>query len=277
LLVDWVTVAAELVNFLVLVALLRYFLYGRVIRTVDEREAEIQSRLEDAERKTGEAARSAEEQDQRERAWEEEREERLVRAKEEAMERKSELVDEAREEVEDLRRRWHEALESDKSSFLRDLREGVGRRAYEIAREAVSDFADEELEGHVLRVFRERLRELNSERRQALKRAIEESEGKPRVVSAFEMGESARDGLARDLREVFGFELDLEFEFETSPGVLCGIELVTDGHKVGFSLGSYMNRLEEWAEETLASELGERSAERREDEGGGERRGVQGR
>ena len=37
--IDWFTLLAQIVNFLLLVWLLKHFLYGRVVRAMDEREA----------------------------------------------------------------------------------------------------------------------------------------------------------------------------------------------------------------------------------------------
>ena len=49
MLIDWFTVVAQIVNFLVLVLLMKYFLYGRLIRTIDERQKRIVARFAEAE------------------------------------------------------------------------------------------------------------------------------------------------------------------------------------------------------------------------------------
>ena len=46
--VDWFTVIAQILNFLVLVWLLKRFLYKPVLNAIDEREKKIASELEDA-------------------------------------------------------------------------------------------------------------------------------------------------------------------------------------------------------------------------------------
>lgn len=257
MLVDWFTIGAQVVNFVVLVAILRYFLYGRIIRTVEARREDIKSRLEKAEQREAETKRAAAEQEERETEWEQERDKRLAGAKEEAEEKKKELVDEARREVEELRRRWHEALENDRSSFLQDLQKGIGKRAHDMARQTLLDIADEELERHVLRVFRNRLRDMDRERRSELRDAVEGSTSGVTIVSAFEILESDRNELGDDVRETLGRAL--EIKFETAPDVICGIELLTDGHEVGFSIGSRMQKLEEWIDHAIGDETRERS------------------
>jgi F-type H+-transporting ATPase subunit b len=51
MLIDWFTVVAQIINFLILVALLKHFLYGRIIKAMDQREERINSRLEEAKKK----------------------------------------------------------------------------------------------------------------------------------------------------------------------------------------------------------------------------------
>jgi len=39
--IDWFTWIAQIINFLILVALLRYFLYGRIVKVIDERQKKL--------------------------------------------------------------------------------------------------------------------------------------------------------------------------------------------------------------------------------------------
>ena len=53
--IDWITVAAQVANFLVLVWLLKRFLYRPILDGIDAREAEIAGRMQVAERARAEA------------------------------------------------------------------------------------------------------------------------------------------------------------------------------------------------------------------------------
>ena len=59
MLINWFTVIAQIVNFLILVFLLKYFLYDRIVKAMDEREQRIQLRLKEAEEKKQEADQEA--------------------------------------------------------------------------------------------------------------------------------------------------------------------------------------------------------------------------
>ncbi len=55
MLIDWFTVFAQIINFLILVFLLKRFLYEPIISAMDEREEKIALRMQAAEQKRNEA------------------------------------------------------------------------------------------------------------------------------------------------------------------------------------------------------------------------------
>jgi len=57
--IDYFTIFAQIINFLVLVLLLKHFLYGRIIKAMDEREKRIESQLQEAAKKKKEADEEA--------------------------------------------------------------------------------------------------------------------------------------------------------------------------------------------------------------------------
>jgi F-type H+-transporting ATPase subunit b len=59
-LIDYFTTFSQIINFMVLVFLLRHFLYRPVIKAMDEREQKIASRLKEADQKKAEAEQAAE-------------------------------------------------------------------------------------------------------------------------------------------------------------------------------------------------------------------------
>ncbi|MEQ8493043.1 MAG: F0F1 ATP synthase subunit B, partial [Gammaproteobacteria bacterium] len=60
MLIDWFTVAAQAINFLVLVWLLKRYLYRPILAAVDAREARVMARLTEAQLREREAADAAE-------------------------------------------------------------------------------------------------------------------------------------------------------------------------------------------------------------------------
>ncbi|MCK4469172.1 MAG: F0F1 ATP synthase subunit B, partial [Desulfobacterales bacterium] len=99
MLIDWFTVIAQIINFLVLVYLLKCFLYGPIIKAMDKRQEKIALRLEGARKKKQEAEQEAELFLKKNKEFDSRYEEMLSQIKKEVETRKVELIKEARSRV----------------------------------------------------------------------------------------------------------------------------------------------------------------------------------
>jgi F-type H+-transporting ATPase subunit b len=241
-LIDWFTVIAQIVNFLILVALLKYFLYGRIMQAMDARERTIATRLEDAATQRAEAQREADDCRKQRQELEATRNEFLAQAKEEADERRIELEHKAREEVDLLRARWQEALRQETDTFLQELRQRAADQVCAIARRALADLANVKLEQQVVEVFLEDLQNLDEERRTALAEAIHKDENTLIVQSAFDLPDKARCKLTRLLRELFANEAEVHFII--APELVCGVAVEAHGQKIVWSIEHYIDMLQ---------------------------------
>lgn len=255
MLIDWFTVIAQIINFLILVALLRRFLYRPILNAMSEREAKIAAAMERAEAARMEATREAERYRRQYRELQDRREEMLRQAREEVQAWRKSQIAEARNEIRDLRARWYSALQKDKEAFVQDLRQRIARQVSAIARRALADLANTDLEQQAIDVFIDRLRALDEHRRNAIAAAIRAAAGEVVVISAFDTHPESR----RRIREVLRDRLadDLQVRFETRPELICGVELFAEGYKIGWSLENYLESIEESLAEALAKNFEE--------------------
>lgn len=244
--IDWLTFSAQVVNFLILVFLLHRFLYRPLVSAMERRRGEIERRLREGEEMQEEARRRAEELEERHRELEERREEELRRIESQAEERRSERMEEVRVEVERRRRRWTEALERERQAFLDELARRVSGQAVAVARRALEDLADADLERTAAGRFVERLRELDGDGRRELVRAVERADRRegeePVVRSAFELPDDQRQRIRRALRDVLGDAI--EPRFERDEDLALGVELTVGGVEIGWTLERYLGDLE---------------------------------
>jgi F-type H+-transporting ATPase subunit b len=240
--IDWFTLVAQIVNFLILVGLLWRFLYGPIIRAMSEREARIAARLRDAARVREEAEREALAYHEKNRDIEARRKELLTHAREEAEARRLALLDEARQEVELQRAGWREALRREQEAFLGELRRKTGEQLLAVARRALADLADEDLERQVLDVFLRRLQALGPAIRGTMAEAIRDA-GEAVICTAFPLPASEQERLTRAIQEELAD--GAEVRFEVLPDLLCGIELRSHSHRLGWNLGTYLEAIEE--------------------------------
>ena len=242
MLIDWFTVGAQVLNFLVLVYLLKRFLYGPIIRAMDERERKIALSLEQAQEKRNAAEQERARYEEKNRQLDGQRSELLSAIKHDVEETRKTMKHEVRTEVEGVRANWYEALDREKDAFLRDLQHRVGEHAYALARRALQELADMDVETHIARVFEARLRNLKEEEGEKLRQAVGQSQGKALLQTAFPMPQDAVQGISSFLESFSTGPVDLTLE--TTPDVICGIELIVHGHKIAWSLAEYLESLE---------------------------------
>jgi F-type H+-transporting ATPase subunit b len=242
-LINWFTVIAQIINFLVLVYLLKRFLYGPIIRAMDEREKKIALRMEEASKKKEEADLEAEDYRRKNREFNERREEMFSQIKEEVEVRRKDFINEARNQVNASRTNWYEAIQREKEAFLQDLRRRAGRQTCAISRQVLKGMADVDLEDHIIHVFIERLLSLNKDEIEALKESIHRLPQKISVRSAFKIPGKR----AGEIKDVLRNQADghVDVRFEVSPDLICGIELKCQGSRISWNVDDYLETLEE--------------------------------
>lgn len=243
MLIDWFTVVAQIVNFLILVVLLKYFLYGRIIKAMDEREQHIAARWHEAEQQQQEAEAEATSYRQQQDELEAKRAELLAQAREDADTQRQELLATARQEVDSLQARWRKAVRDEQDAFLRDLRQRASQQIHAMARRALTDLAHADLEQQMLVAFLDRLQTLEKDTWEALAMAQQDTKQPLVIHSAFALPQEDRQKLQHLLQEHLGEAVTVRFE--TAPEVVCGVELQADGRKIAWSLEHYLETLEE--------------------------------
>src|ERR1700728_638582 len=117
MLIDWFTVGAQALNFLILVWLVQRFLYKPILNAIDAREKRIAGELADAATKKTEAQEERDEVPNKNKAFDEQRTALLGKATEEAKADRERLIGEARKEAESLRAGQASALRNDQISL----------------------------------------------------------------------------------------------------------------------------------------------------------------
>ena len=112
MLINWFTVFAQAINFLILVWLLKRFLYKPILHAIDEREKGIAAQLADAEAKKAEAQKERDDFQHKNEVFDKERAALLKKATDEANAERQRLLDEARKDADALRTKRQEALKA---------------------------------------------------------------------------------------------------------------------------------------------------------------------
>jgi F-type H+-transporting ATPase subunit b len=249
MLIDWFTVGAQVLNFLILVWLMKRFLYKPILHAIDAREKRIAAELADADAKKGEAQEERDEFQQKNQAFDQQRAALLSQAKDEAIAERHRLLDEARKAAAALSSKRQEALRNEEHNLRQAISHRTQQEVFAIARKALTDLAGTSLEERMVDVFVRRLRALNGEEKALLTSALKASPSSMLVRTTFDLPAAQRASTEGAIKEVLGAEAHVEFE--TAPNLISGIELSTNGHKVAWSFADYLASLEKGVDELL--------------------------
>jgi F-type H+-transporting ATPase subunit b len=254
MLIDWFTVGAQVINFLVLVWLLKRFLYRPILDAIDAREQRIAAELADADAKRAEAKQERETFQHKNQAFDEQRAALLAQATDAAKTERQRLLDEARQAADALRAKRQEALRQEADQLNEALRRRTQREVFAITRKTLKDLAGASLEERAVAVFIERLQAMDEEGHAVLAEALQTAPDPVRVRSAFELSAAQRAAIQHALNSAFATEVPVKFD--AGPDLVGGIELTVNGQRIGWSIADYLKSLEEGVGELLSEQRG---------------------
>jgi F-type H+-transporting ATPase subunit b len=250
MLIDWFTVGAQVLNFVVLVWLMKRFLYRPVLDAIAAREKRIADQIADAEAKQAQAAEERSAFEEKNAAFDRERAALLTQAKADAAAEGQRLLADTKQAADAQAHQRQQALKTE----AEHLNEAIGDRArqevFAIARKALSDLAGVSLNERIAEVFVQRLQALAEPAKVRLTDALKSTREPALLRSAFELTAGARAAIAQALNEQLSTDVDLRFE--TAPKLLSGIELSVGGEKLGWTIDEYLDSLQESVAEVMA-------------------------
>jgi F-type H+-transporting ATPase subunit b len=249
MLLDWFTIAAQALNFLILVWLLKRFLYKPILNAIDAREKLIAKELADADAKKEEAQKEHEEFQKKNEEFDQQRAALFTKATEEAKAERQRLLDEARKAADVLSAKRQESLIHDAQNLNQAISRLTQKEVFAITRKALTDLATTSLEERMGEVFDRRLRGLDEKAKSLLGDALRKNSEPALIRSTFDLPAAQRAAIQNALNETFSAEIHVRFE--TAPDLVSGIELITNGQKVGWSIADYLGSLEKGVGELL--------------------------
>lgn len=235
--IDWVTVLAQIANFLVLLWLLKRFLYRPILDGIDAREAEIAKRMAAADQAQYDA-KAAESEYVKQRAQLLSDQDALLEKALAATELQREgLLTDARSTLQQEQQDWRKHLEHERQAFNQRLQKTGSEALLQLTRKALHDLADESLENAIVRHLGQQLQPIASELLQA-------AGGKQQAHV------TTRDALPVATQALLQTEVqrwlpDVTLSFATDAQQSPGVLMQVGGAQVAWTTDSYMDELAE--------------------------------
>jgi F-type H+-transporting ATPase subunit b len=238
MLIDWFTVSVQIVNFLILVALLKHFLYAPILRAMDERERTIAARLDDAATAKQEAEAKAAILSREQEEFALTRNQLELEAHQEIERWKDESLERIKDEIKAQRANWQQNLVDEQETFLQKLKIQISRQVFLVAQKALADLADSSLESRLLETF---LKKVEQEPGDPLEKSDLNTKTL-QVLTGFPLNNQQKETLRSKLGLTFSSFNDVNFSDDETLGL--GIRLLANDRKWEWNLSRYMQDIE---------------------------------
>lgn len=242
MLIDWFTVAAQLVNFLILVWLLRRFLYQPVLKALEERERTIAARLEHAGAAEQEAEQRRSEWERKNAEIEQSRRQLLLDAEDDAQKARNTLLEESRKAGDELRARLEDSIRREREEIAAETARRIEDAVFSLAGKVLEELADASVEDRIVSRFCTKLMAADEETLAIMVRPFGKSWPHAVVRSRFTLDDRQRALIGEAVRNRLSAELHLEFEAADERHA-TGIELCLDGHCISWTINAALEEL----------------------------------
>lgn len=221
---SWTTFLLEIVNFLILVWILKRFLYKPVLNVIDRRRAEIEATLREADSRQAEAGEMKARYEERLDAWEKEKAEAYESLRADLQAEQTRAMTVLQQDLAKAREK-EEALSQRRTDELTRKSEAVAiERATRFAARLFSRFAGPELEARLVDLVIEDLGRLSDDRLAALRAAGNGTEEPVAVHSAFPLNSKQQQALHKAL-STLPLGTDRQMEFAQDPDLVAGLSI----------------------------------------------------
>ncbi len=234
--VDWLTVIAQIINFLILIVLLKRFLYRPIVSTMEARQRYIESQLQQARELKRQGEQLIATYRDRLNALEKDRQRLLDQAKQAAESEREALLEKIRIEVEQKRLQWQQDLAREQASLLRELKILLAEQLVDLGRKAFADLAAKNLEQCIIDRFVEKLNTLAAEQLCLLRNS-----SSCLVSTSFPLRSEDKARIEQALGKI---NPSMTISYECKPDLICGISVETGDRIWHWNLASYLDEFE---------------------------------
>ena len=219
---SWTSFILELINFLVLVWILKYFFYNPIQQVLSKRQQAVQDILDKAQNKYNTAFELEQQYENRLQIWEVEKEEKRKIMEQSLQEWKTKKQNQFKETLVKEKEKIQAQQKQVFSSIINQNAKEALLNASKFSAKFLSSFADAELEKKCIEQTLDELETLTTEKISMLQSAIRDQDSII-VKSAYPIADEQKNHLIEHLQHLFVNKTTLIFEQD--PNLLAGLEI----------------------------------------------------
>ena len=222
---DWMTFGLEILNFLVLVWLLKHFLYRPVLAVLDARQARVKSEMARAEELVKEGANLKNDYEKRLAQWTLEQEQLRQQLEQELVQQRAAGVERIRQSLADEETKMRARRTAEAATHEADLGRRIANVVYGNVAAMLRRLASPTLTESLVALLLEDLSTLSSEQLQNLREAAQKigAGGTVEIESAHALTDASTMAIARGLSAVT--RVSLQTAVRVNPELIAGIRI----------------------------------------------------
>ena len=242
--IDLVTLIAQIINLVVLIWLMKRFLYQPVLKMISERQALIDAEIKKAHQARQEALLQEAQYTKKVADFDARRSLMMSEAHQEVEAFKQKILDESKQAISYSRKNWQTELEQEKKSFDSGLQVAIIKNFKLFASDALKDMAGVELTSLVLDKFKEKVQKMPKTNRKKMSDNILKNK-KVIISTDSKLDAVKKNELKEFLLKEFEISETIKFEFKEDENLICGIQIQVGEHQTSWNLKNYLEAFEE--------------------------------
>jgi F-type H+-transporting ATPase subunit b len=232
--ISWSTFVLEIINFLVLVWILKHFLYKPVLDVIARRRAGIEKTVTDAEALRSSAETLQAQYEGRIADWEQERQQARDALAEELEAERAKKMAELQTALQQEQEKMRVAEARRQADSSRKIEESALLLGSRFATRLLQQASGPDVEARLVELVCNELAELPADRIKSITSNIGQIPGYVTVFSAFPLADEQRQGLSRALARIIPTETPVHFEQDSN--LLAGVRIMVGAWVLGVNL-----------------------------------------
>ncbi len=237
--IDWFTTGAQIVNFLILVWLLKKLLFRPIIGAMERREKGLSSRLQQAETKMSEAQALKQQYEKHLYQLQKDKDEVLATVREEVEAEKATSMQQLSEEIQQKKNRFDVEMQKQQQELGQLISHTIAEKSLSLGRQVLSGLADQTLEQRMIEYFLQNLSGLPEAKQISIKQALLK-DNSATIITGFQADTATR----QQIKTWFdSFAPGCKLLFEQRDYLVCGIALEAEGRSWEWNVDRYLTEL----------------------------------
>ena len=247
---SWTTFVFEIVNFVILVWILVRFLYKPVLNVIEQRQAGINEKLQQAEDLKSQADVLLNSYNNRLSDWEKEKQNAKQILDQDIQQERAVRMQQLKDEL-DSERKKAAVIEQRKQTEIQQQAENIAIfMAARFAAKLFADLSGPETESRLIKLFIEQLQALPEQRKLAIQSDSGEATDIISVDTAYPVSSSERHELESALRQIVGG--DVSFNYNQSPELIAGLKVIIGAFVLQANLKDELNDFARFSHDSSA-------------------------